>query len=276
MAKPVKTPIKKTSKDPNQDPNQDGEEGNEDPGEEGSEDPEEENRRINAIVTSRVKREMKGVMAQLSTITEALKGLSNPKPGDDDDDDDGDAGAGEHQETQEQGKKPAKDPEMDTKTARKLTKLERELAEERAERIKAQKERTEEQERNRKNELRAQFQAALTEHGITDPRLMRAALTQLEEDGFMIRDEEGKAKFKGVDKYGIETIFEPKAGVKTWVLGEGKSFVPAVDAGGSGSNGARSGAPGSNVTKGEYSKLTPAAKASIELERASQGLPPLE
>src|SRR5260221_5142889 len=197
-------------------------------------DGEDENRRINAIVTNRVKREMKGVLNQLTQMQELIKGLSQPKPTEGTDEDEEDTSP----------KKPVEDP----KALKKLTKLERELAEERAERIKAQKERAEEAEKTRRNEMRGQFQSALTEHGVSDPRLMRAALDQLEQDGFMVRDEDGKIKFKGQDKYGIETNFDPKAGVKTWIQQEGKSFVPAVDAGGSGTGPARGNAV--SVTKG--------------------------
>lgn len=93
----------------------------------------------------------------------------------------------------------------------------------------------------------------------------------------MVRDEEsGKIKFKGQDKYGMETLYDPKVGVKQWVLSEGKAFIPAVDAGGSGTGAARQGLGNTNLTKGEFQKLSPQQKAAIELERASMGLGPVD
>lgn len=225
-------------------------------------DSEDENRRINAIVTNRVKREMKGVLSALAQMQESLKALSaTPKKPE------GDDAEGDDEEPE------VKKPEVDVKTSKRMTRLEKELAEQKARAEKAERERAEESEKARRNEMRNAFQAALQEHGVTDPRLMRAALDQLEQDGFMIRDEDNKIKFKGQDKYGIDTNFDPKVGLKTWIQTEGKSFVPAVDAGGSGSGGSRNtGSQG----KGEFSKLSPAQKAAIEIDRASQGLPPLE
>lgn len=253
---PAKKPVTETE---DQDTEGQEQEGSGQEQEEQEPDGEDENRRINAIVTNRVKREMKGVLSQLTQMQELIKTLAQPKQTEADEDED-----------QEPAKKPAEDP----KALKKLTKLERELAEERAERIKAQKERAEEHEKARRNEMRNLFQSALAEHGVSDPRLMRAALDQLEQDGYMVREEDGKVKFKGQDKYGIETNFDPKTGIKTWIQQEGKSFVPAVDVGGSGTGPARGNA--ANVTKGDFGKMTPAQKAAIEIDRASQGLPPLE
>lgn len=263
MAK-IKTPARKP--DPkSEDENTEGQEGQE--GEDGDDkdDSQDENQRINAIVTSRVKREMKAVNQQLQAVMQKLETMS-PKKEDADEDDDTDV--------EGQDKKEVK---PDLKTQRQLTKLQKELQEERDARKKAELAQKEEKDKSARQEMVSQFDAALTEHGVTDPILRKSALRHLEAEGYMVRDEDsGKIKFKGQDKYGLETMFDPKAGVKQWVLTEGKSFIPAVEAGGSGTGAARQGVGNSNLTKGEFSKMTPQQKASIELERASAGLPPLE
>ena len=259
-----KTPQKKPSQKPEDDntDDQDGTDGED--GDDKEDDSQDENQRINAIVTSRVKREMKAVNQQLAALTEMVGKLGTGGKKEDDEDGDTD------EET------PKQEVKVDPKLTRKMSKLENELKEEREARKKAEKESAEKEERAKGIEMRTIFESALTEHGVTDAKQRRAALLVLEADGVMIRDEDGKPKFKGVDKYGIETLFDPKAGVKSWVLGEGKNFAPAVDAGGSGTGGSRQGLGNTAISKGEYGKLTPQAKASIELERASQGLPPLE
>lgn len=234
--------------------------------EETEEAEEDDNQRINAIVTSRVKREMKAVNAQLAQLTEMMKTMASKKSEESEE---------ETEETEETTEKPQAKPDL--KTQRQLTKLQKELQEERDARKKAETAQKEEQAKAARQDMLSQFDAALTEHGVTDPKLRRAALMSLEADGYMVRDEDtGKIKFKGQDKYGIETLYDPKAGVKQWVQTEGKSFIPAVDAGGSGTGAARQGVGNTNLTKGEYSKLSAQQKAAIELERASSGQPPLE
>lgn len=239
-------------------------EGTEDPENEEEEDEEEEDndRKINAIVTSRLKREMKPLLSQLAALSQKLDTLGQtPKKDETDEDED------------QEPKQPKEDP----KTAKKLTRLEKELAEEKAARQKAEKEKVEEAERGKRNEMRSVFAGILTELGIASPRLQRAALDQLEQDGIMIRDEDGKVKFKGQDKYGIEQNFDPKAGLKTWIQNDGKEFAPAIDAGGSGTGGTvrNLGPNGGNLTSKEFNKLSAQQKAAINLERACTGLPPL-
>jgi hypothetical protein len=265
MAK-KKSPGKKPQ-DTDEDDTKESQEGSDDQdSDEDEDDAAEENRRINAIVTSRVKREMKGVLASLSALSEKLDSLAKSKP-DDSDESDGD------EDTEADTSK--KESQVDPKLARKLTKLEKELADERAARKKAEQEKAEEAERSKKTEMRNIFDAALTELGCTDPMLRRSALRLLEEDGIMIRDEDGKVKFKGQDKYQIETLYDPKAGLKSWIASDGKSFVPAVDAGGSGTGGAR-GVNNSNISPGDLKKMSPQKLAEIEFERACMGLPPLK
>jgi len=267
MAQKKNPPGKKPSKTEDDDTKEtqegsEGEETNED--EDSEDDAEAENRRINAIVTSRVKREMKGVLATLAQLGAKLDGLAESKSKKDEEQD--------HDEDEDS----KKETQVDPKLSRKLTKMEKELADERAARQKAEKERAEEQERSKRNEMRSVFSSALSELGVTDPKLLRAALNVLEEDGVMIRDEDGKVKFKGQDKYGIETNFDPKVGLKSWVAGEGKSFVPAVDAGGSGQGGARGTGNGTQALSArDLKKMSPQQIAAINLERACSGLPPL-
>lgn len=262
MAK-TKTPGKKKPEDKaGESQTEDTDSENPEDEEEDEDDVAEENRRINAIVTSRVKREMKGVLASLASLSEKLDGISSSKKTEDTEDTD------EETET-----KPVVE---DPKLARKMTKLEKELAEEKAARKKAEEERSAEADRGKKAEMRQAFQTVLTEYGLTSPRLMRAALDQLEQDGVMIRDEEGKIKFKGQDKYGIETNFDPKAGLKAWIAGDGKEFVPAIEAGGSGTGSARGTGNGTTaLTAKDIKGMTPQQLASINLERACSGMPPL-
>lgn len=260
MAK-TKTPPGKKPVDPDEDPEDTEEQ------EEEQADPEEQNRRINAIVTSRVKREMKAVTTQLTQMQEMIKNLAIPKTPDEDSEDDVDPG-------ESPAAKKAR-VVADSKQAKQLQKLQQELAEEKSKREQAEKSRVEEHDKSRRQEMVNLYDSALQEQGVSDPKLRRAALITLEQDGLMMRDEDGKVKFKGTDKYGIETNLDPKLGLKSWVNGEGKSFVPAVDAGGSGGGGSR-GVDTAKLTKGEFGKLSPGQKASIELERAMTGQPPLE
>ncbi len=267
MAK-QKSPSKKPVTKPD-DEDQEGKEGEEDTddSEDSEDDAEAENRRINAIVTSRVKREMKPLLGMLTQIQETLKTQTAKKSEETSEDDSDDSG----EETTD-----SKKPVVDTKVSRKMARIEAQLAEERQARKKAETERAEEQEKAKNTEMRTIFGSALAEHGVTDPILQRAALREIEAQGYMVRDDDGKIKFKGQDKYGIETLFDPKAGLKAWVAGEGKSFVPAVDAGGSGTGGSRGTGNGTeSLTSRQISKLSEQQKASINLERACSGLPPL-
>lgn len=262
----VQTPKKKKQKP--EDPNELDDKTTEDPDDEDDDDKdaaEAENRRLNAIVTSRVKREMKGINTTLQAMQEQLTKLTTPK----------EEGVDEEDEN-EDGTPRTVTPKEDPKLARKMSKLEKELAEEKQARKQAEANAIQEQEKAKRNDMRGVYSAALTDLGVTDPKLLRAALNVLEEDGVMIRDEDGKIKFKGQDKYGIETNFDPKIGLKAWVATEGKSFVPAIDAGGSGTGGSRgTGNQSTSISAKEFSRMDPKQKASINLERACSGLPPL-
>lgn len=262
MAK-QKTPGKKPQSKNTEDPKpKDGEEENEEEEneEEEEEDPQEQNRRINAIVTSRVKRELKGITAELATVKGLLEKLANPK------------------EEEEEGKEtPGEEgkEETDSKTAKKLTRLERQLAEEREARKAAEKSREEEADKAKRSEMKNLYASILTEYGCTDPNLNRAALVILEENGIMVRDENDKIKFKGADKWGVETLLDPKVGLKTWIAGDGKSFVPAIDAGGSGTGGTGQGLGNTKFTSKDLKNLTPKQIAEINFDRAFTGQPAL-
>jgi hypothetical protein len=265
MAK-MKTPAGKKPQSKAREEEEGGEEGGEEGDESGEEgeDPQEANRRINAIVTSRVKREMKGVLADLATMKGMLEKLATPKKEE-----------GEEGEEIEEGEEGKDKAEADSKMAKKFSRLEKQLAEEKAARTAAEKAREEEAAKSKTTEMKNIFGSILTEFGCTDPRLNKAALVILEEEGIMTRDEDGKIKFKGVDKYGIETLFEPKVGLKAWIAGDGKSFVPAVDAGGSGQGGSGQGLGNSRFTAKDLKGLTPRQIAEINFDRSFQGLPPL-
>jgi hypothetical protein len=269
----TKTPGKKPQSKPLEDDDdiegRDGEGGGEGAGEGEGTDPQEENRRLNAIVTSRVKREIKGVLGELAALKGLIEKISTPVKKDEDD---GEGEGGEGEGGEGEGKKLETD-----KTAKKLSRLEKQLAEEKDARKAAEKAREEEAEKAKKTEMRNLFGSLLTEFGCTDPRLNRAALVILEEEGIMVRDEDGKIRFKGVDKYGIETLFDPKAGLKEWIAKDGKSFVPAVDAGGSGQGGSGQGIGIGNTrfTAKDLKNLSPKEIAQINFDRSFQGLPPL-
>jgi hypothetical protein len=263
-----KTPAKKPDSKKPDDEDTEGQEGAEGEGsDDDGDDDQDQNQRINAIVTSRVKREMKAVNSQLQAMMQKLESMSAPKKEETDDEgDEGDEGEGKKAEAKQ-----------DLKSQRILARLQKELAEEKDARKKAELAQKEEQAKAARQEMVSAFDAALTEHGVTDPKLRRAALMSLEADGVMVREEDtGKVKFKGTDKYGMEVLYDPKAGVKQWVTTEGKSFIPAVDAGGSGTGGARQGIGNTSLSKGEFNKLSDQQKAAINLERACSGQPPLE
>lgn len=269
MAK-QKNPPKKKLEDADEDQDSKETESDSDQDDDDGDDEAEANRRINAIVTSRVKREMKSVNQTLLAMQETLKSLATPAKSDSTDDEDSD--------DLTDSKDSKKEAQVDPKLSKKLSRMERELADEKAARKKAEEERTQERERGLKAEMRTIFQSHLTEFGLTSPRLMRAALDQLEQDGVMFRDEDGKVRFKGQDKYGIETTFDPKVGLRAWVAGDGREFVPAVEASGSGTGGSVRGTGNSNqsFTQKDLKKMSAAQLASINLERACSGLPELE
>ncbi len=256
-----KKPVTKSDDEDQETPGEDDTESDD----EDSDNAEAENRRINAIVTSRVKREMKPLLSMMTQLQETIKAQAAKKPEEsqDDDTDDGDESSD------------SKKPVVDTKMSKKMARIEAQLAEERTARKKAEQERAEEQERGKTTEMRTIFDSALTEHGVSDPVLRRSALREIEAQGYMVRDEDGKIKFKGTDKWGVETLFDPKTGLKDWVTKEGKSFIPAVDAGGSGTGGSRGTGNGDPLTNKQFNKLSDQQRASINLERACAGLPAL-
>lgn len=226
-----------------------------------------ENQRINAIVTSRVKRELRAVNTTLAAIQASIAALAPKPPADDEDDE------GEEVETPvRQPKAPAVVAATDDPIiVKKMNKLSRELADERKARQQAEKDRADELEKARKSEMKGTFQSALSELGVTDRNLLRSALSILDEDGLMVRDDRDEIRFKFIDRDGLENLLDPRAGLKQWIAKDGKAFVPAVDAGGSGTGAASKGVH----TKSEIQKMSPRQVAEINLQRACSGLPPI-
>jgi len=222
---------------------------------------EDELTRVNKIVSVRLARELKPINAALTALQEMM-GRFSPTT----------APAAGDEEGETPGKDPAPGAKPDLAHARRISRLERELADERKARKEAEELRAAEGEKAKKNELLGLFQSALTEHGVTSPSLLRSAILLLDQEGVLVRDESGTPKFRGADKYGIETLFDPKTGIKTWLQGEGKAFLPAVDAGGSGSGPAKG---GKGVTPAN-GRLTPQERARINVERACTGQAPVD
>lgn len=260
MAK-QQTPSKKPKNAPPPDDDETDGEGND----EGDEDEEDDDRKINAIVTNRVNRALKPLQKMIGDLTSKLDSLSKPKEPEGDSED-------EEEETPAPSKKGKSGAE-----SKKLTALEKRVkdAEERA--AQAEKAQQEQAAKAKIQEENAVIAAALQKAGVTDPKVVKAITLSLREDEMIVRDEEtGKPRFKGVDKYGQEDLVDPEAGIGKWLKADGKAFLPAVPAGGSGAGGrdassvARPGA-----TKANVSQMSAREKAAIELERASMGLPPL-
>jgi hypothetical protein len=263
MAKP-KTPPKKKPDD-DEDDKPDGEKPD------GDDDDEDDDRKINAIVTSRVNRALKPLLKEITGLKEALTKATAKPDSDDEDDDDADDG----ETPPAAGKKPEGKPSKGE--SRKLSAMEKRLkaAEDRADAAeKAQKEAADKAKLQEENST---IYAALAKAGISDPKVQRAVASTLREDELIVRDEEtGKIRFKSVDKYGTEDLVDPESGLGKWLKSDGKAFLPAVAAGGSGAGGsALRNAAGSQQTKADLSKLSKRERAVIDLERASSGLPPL-
>jgi hypothetical protein len=262
MAKNQKPPAKKTP------PKQTTEEENEEEGEETEETEDEDaDRKINAIVTNRVNRALKPLTKTIESLTAKLEEMTKAK-----------STSSEEETDEEIEEEPSKPVKGKGKPNKQLTALEKRVkdAEERA--AAAEKAQTEAAEKAQRQEENVAIGAALAKSGISDQRVIRAVTLSLREDGLIIRDEEtGKIKFKTVDKHGYEDLVEPEVGLGKWLKGDGKSFLPAVPAGGSGAGNTNLQTPrGAGMNKQEISKLSAREKAAIDLERASTGLPPLE
>jgi hypothetical protein len=246
-------------------------EGDEDGDGEG--DTNERNRRLNAMVTGRVKRALGPITAQLAALSAKLDTLGKKPSGGEDTDDDSD------DDEQEATPPPSRRGRAEPKESKKLSALERRVrdAEERA--SKAELAQKEQAEKARRGEEDAAIGGALQKAGITDPRVVKAITLSLRSDEVIVRDEEtGKIRFKTVDKWGTEDFVDPDAGIAKWIKAEGKVFLPAVPASGSGAGGATGAntSTGTGLSREARSKLSPVERARIEIERASSGLPPLE
>lgn len=258
----AKKPTSKNKTKPTDPPSPDPDDDEEDQGEEGEEG-EEENKRINAIVTQRTKRALKPLVEMIKGLTAKVDSLSQ-KPAQSSDDDD-------EEEESEIEKQPRK---AKNKSDRELLALSKRVkdAEDRA--SAAEKAQQEQTEKTRRSEEDSAVQASLTKAGVSDPRVARAIVLSLRSEELISRDDEtGKIVFRTVDKYGTETFVDPDSGISKWIKNEGKAFLPAIHAQGSDAPRTLS---HSQTPKVDRSKLSPREKASIDLERASQGLPPLE
>lgn len=267
-------PQKKTPKTPKTPPNREAADDDEDEGGEGGdgegegeEDPKDANRRFNAAITSRVKRELKPLQDTIAGLKTLVETLSKSREEEDEDDD------------QEESPPPAKKGKgSGSGESKKLSAMERRLkdAEDRA--TKAEQATKDQEAKAKRQEEDSTIIAALQKAGISDPKLARAALLSLRADEVITRDEEtGKIRFKHVDKYG-EDFVDPDVGIGKWIKGDGKVFIPAVQASGSGAGSVNSANPaaGSGLSKDQLSKLSKVERARIEIERASSGLPPLD
>lgn len=248
-------------------------------------DPEDMEKKINAIVTNRVKRALKPFEKLLGDLGGKIDALGKkPATSEDDDDTDDDdddavdpavaATAGANAATPG---KPAAQTQEKPADAKWRKKMEKDLREEREKRETAEKAQQAAADKAKKDEERTTIMRALEKAGVTDPKAQRAAYLTMVEDGLVTRDDDGKVCIKSVDKYGDEELVSPGAGAAQWAKSDGKSFMPAVDAGGSGQGGAHNVSESTRkMTKQEYSKLDKVEKAKIELWRASNGMPPLE
>ncbi len=245
MAK-QKTPKTPPNPDPDETEDEDGD---------GEDESKDLDNRINSIVTNRLKRWGESFSKTIEgTITKAL--ASKPVEIEDED--------GEVEETTKaKGKVPKPDP--------KLSKLERELTETRNALKAEQDAKKDAEEKGKRNEERTILDSVLAEAGITDKALRSGAQAMIMGDGKIVRDEDGKVKWKGQDKYGQDVLLDPTIAAKAWVKTDGKSYQPAVDAGGSGA-----GRSSNSMPKGEWNKLSDREKAKEEIRRATLGLPPVE
>lgn len=268
-----KSPAKKSPKteidDEAEDANDSG------PSEDGDPGDEDENRRLNAMVTGRVKRALAPMQKTLEALTARLEQLNKPSGSDSDDSDDGDDGDAD----QESAPAPTKRSRGADPKDKKLSSLEKRLkdAEDRA--SKAELATKQEQEKRSRHEEDQVVSAALQKAGITDPRVVKAITLTLRSEDLITRDEEtNRVRFKVTDKWGSEDFVDPDSGITKWIKNDGKVFLPAVSASGSGAGGSNTANPSTGVglSKDHYNKLGKVEKARIEIERASQGLPPLE
>lgn len=264
MAK--KTPQKKPPKTSETDETEtEGEETEEN---EDSSTDEDSNRKLNAMITNRMKRETKSLTKMISDLNAKIDALA-PKTKTDDEEEDSD------EEVEEVAVSTKKKPAQEK--SKKLASLEKRVkdAEDRA--AAAEKAQIESAEKSKRQDEDSKMYAVLAKSGITDSKVAKAIILTLRQDELLVRDEDtNQIRFKTVDKYGTEDLVDPEAGLGKWFKSDGKAFLPAIQVGGSGAGGDGRQVGKANLSKAEMNKLTPREKASIEIERASMGLPPLD
>lgn len=237
--------------------------------------PEAMEKKINAIVTNRVKRALKPFEKLLGDLGGKIDALGK-KPAESTEDDQDEDQDEDPAQVITPGKAAAQTQEKPA-DAKWRKKMEKDLREEREKRETAEAAQAAAADKAKKDEERTTIMRALEKAGVTDPKAQRAAYLTMVEDGLVTRDDDGKICIKSVDKYGDEELVSPGAGASQWAKSDGKAFMPAVDAGGSGQGGAHNVNENTRkMTKQEYGKLDKVEKAKIELWRASNGMPPLE
>lgn len=172
------------------------------------------------------------------------------------------------------------EPKPADDVAAKLAALETQLKAERKAREDADKAREESENRRKMDEQRSAVSTALRDAGV-NPTMAKAAQALLEAEGRIVRDDSGAVGFKVVDKYGGESVRPLGEGLGEWFKGDGKPFVPAKAAGGSG--GSPSKAPAAAAGASKPKPTTPEDRsadavqaARADLARALMGQPPAD
>lgn len=119
--------------------------------------------------------------------------------------------------------------------------LEAQLKAEREERLKAEKAREDVEKARRRDEERSTAAEHLRKHGISDARISGALAVLHTERGAIARSEDAKRiVFKSKDKYGNDVELALDEGLQQWLkTDEGKEYLPARDARGSGGAGGK-------------------------------------
>jgi hypothetical protein len=214
----------------------------------------ESDKKMNALVTARLKRFEEGLTTTITKLLETRL-AATPTP----------------EEKPSKGKK-----EGETDTDVRLKELQAKLDDERKARIQSDKDREEAEARRKNGEKSRSLAAALADAGVS-PQLREAAQALLETKGRVVLNEDGSVGFKTKDKYGQESVSDLKDGLGDWFKDEGKAFVPAKGAGGSGVSGPSrtpSGPTKPRQLTPDEAKRAKEAAAVRELGLALVGAPP--
>ena len=139
---------------------------------------------------------------------------------------------------QEKTKTAAGTGAADSEWKKKLDQLQRKFDEESEARKKAETEREAERQTAKREEERAVLASALRKNGVDEARVKAAGALLYLEDKRVVRDADGKIVFKKALKGGDFEDVSVEDGIADWVKSDdGKVFLPAKGAGGSGGNG---------------------------------------